>query len=243
MRIDKYLFVNNYFNSRQKAQDALSEGIVFINGSVVKKDYLFKEGDIIEVKETKDFVARSGFKLEQALQYFQITLTDKVVLDIGASTGGFSECALNNGAKLVYAVDVGQAQLVEKLKNDCRVINMEKTNARNLTKANFDYDIDFICMDVSFISIELLLPIVYDLLVYGGSAVILIKPQFEVGKTHLNKQGIVKNATIIKKMLDERIKYCQQLSFEVAGLIKASLKGRKGNEEYLLYLRKQEVLC
>lgn len=238
MRIDKYLVEQGYFSSRQKAQDAIEKESVSVNNKIVSKSYIVQENDCIEVIENNDFVARSGNKLQEAITSFKIDLNNKVVIDIGASTGGFTECCLRNGASFVYAVDVGSNQLVDSLRNHKQVSSLEQTNARYLTKEQFDQKIDFICMDVSFISITLLLPVIYSLLEQGGEAVILLKPQFEVGKNHLNKHGVVKNDRIKEEVVQERILFCKQLSFQILGCIPSSLIGRKGNQEYLLYIKK-----
>lgn len=195
LRLDLFLVQNGSYTSRQKAIDAIKAEKVKVNDLIIRKpSYVVNTNDNIEIIFDKlTFVSRAGFKLDHALKTFGIILKDKIVIDIGSSTGGFTDCCLQQKAKLVYAVDVGTNQLDFNIRNDKRVVVMENTNARYLKRSDFSNRIDFICVDVSFISIKILIPIIAELLDHNDEAVILVKPQFEVGRRYLNKKGIVKD--------------------------------------------------
>jgi 23S rRNA (cytidine1920-2'-O)/16S rRNA (cytidine1409-2'-O)-methyltransferase len=240
IRLDLFLVQNGSFTSRQKAIDAIKAEKVTVNGLMIKKpSYEVDINDDIKVVFDRfTFVSRAGFKLDHALKTFQINLKDKIVIDIGSSTGGFTDCCLQQQAKLVYAIDVGTNQLDPNIRADKRVIVMENTNARYLKKTDFVNTIDFICVDVSFISIKLLIPIIADLLDHNKEAVILIKPQFEVGKRYLNKRGIVKDKKQEKIILNDIASLLLANNLIKSNYIESPLKGRDGNTEYLVYVKK-----
>lgn len=241
MRLDVTLVNQKQIKTRTLAQDYIKEGCILINGKVTKKpSYDVKEGDVIEVLErTYSFASRGGIKLYEAIQAFSVDLNDKVVLDVGASTGGFSDVCLQLGAKHVYALDVGHDQLAQHLKEDKRISNMEGINAKYLESSMFELLINFICMDVSFISIKQILESVCSVATRPFVCVLLIKPQFEVGKAHLNKQGIVKDKKVHKKLLKEYIDFFASLDLHVNDVCKSSVTGRGGNQEYLVYLKSE----
>ncbi len=240
MRLDLYLVENSYFTTRSKAALAIKEKSVKVNGKIITKTgFNVSLNDVIEIKtDINQFVSRGGLKLSKALQTFGIDLTDKVVLDIGASTGGFTDCCLKNNAKKVYAFDVGHSQLDSSLLNDSRVVAKEKINCRYLTKDDIDEVVDFICMDVSFISCTKMFEAISNILITDKEAVILFKPQFEVGNDYLNRQGIVISDKIIEIRLNETIKYAENFKLKLIDKIISPIKGGEGNKEYLLYFRK-----
>lgn len=243
MRLDTYLVEHGYFESRAKAQDAIKEGLVAVEGSTVNKSsFAMEEGMQVSIIDVKKYVSRAGDKLNGCIIKDNIDLTDKVVVDIGSSTGGFTDCCLQHGARKVYAVDVGTNQLVEKLRNDPRVVVMENTNARYLKKEDFADEITFICMDVSFISCTLLLPVISNLLKDGSDAVILVKPQFEVGSKYLNKQGVVRDPKVRERALEDIIALLPNFKLVEYNCMLSDVVGRSGNQEYLLHVRKQEEL-
>lgn len=239
-RLDILLVQQNIVSSREKAKVLITSGNVIIEGKVeTKPSKLFEQDVTIHVKEndTLKYVSRGGFKLEKALSVFPITLKDKVCMDIGASTGGFTDCMLQNGAAKVYAVDVGTNQLHESLASDPRVISMEQTNIRYLTSSELSQKISFASMDVSFISLTKILMSVKNLLEEKGEVVCLIKPQFEAGKDKLNKKGVVKDKSVHRGVLQEVLTYAIQCGFHVAGIDYSPIKGPEGNIEYLAYLK------
>lgn len=240
-RLDSFLVKQGLFSSRQKAKYAIDNGNIYVNGIEEKKSSkLVTEADKIEIKgETLPFVSRGGLKLDKAINKFNIVLSDKVCMDIGASTGGFTDCMIQNKAKKVYAVDVGTDQLDEKLKTNKKVINMEQTNIKDLNLNNIE-SIEFIGTDVSFISITHVLPKIYELLKIRGKAVILIKPQFEAGPKNINKNGVVKDIKIHKKIILNVILLANKLGFNILNLEYSPIKGPAGNIEYLLYIEKNE---
>lgn len=234
-RLDKVLL--DRFETRSQAQDAIREGRVLVNGETqTKPGFPVREQDEIVVQEAEDsFVSRGGWKLKAALDTWQIDLRGKTVLDIGASTGGFTDLCLQRGASRVYALDVGHLQLSEKLKQDPRVVEMEGCNARNLEADWFDPQPDFVCMDVSFISAKTILDrlfFVWD----GQEVVVLIKPQFECGPAALNRSGVLKDEKIRSRILDDMKSYALQ-TYMQADVIDCPLAGRSGNREALLYAR------
>ncbi|MGI6608173.1 MAG: TlyA family RNA methyltransferase [Erysipelotrichaceae bacterium] len=240
MRLDLYLVENNYFTTRSKAALAIKEKHVKVNDKIITKaGFIVSETDVIEInQDINQFVSRGGIKLLKALQFFRIDLTDKTVLDIGASTGGFTDCCLQNKAGKVYAYDVGHSQLDKSLLNDSRVVVKEKINCRYLTKKDFEEEIDFICLDVSFISCTRMFEAISDILNYGKETVILFKPQFEAGKDYLNRQGIVINDKIIEVRLNEVIDYAKKFNLKFVNKTISPVKGKDGNKEYLLYFIK-----
>ncbi len=227
--------------SRERAKEVINEGRVKVNGKTASKaSFQAEETDDIAVEgETLKYVSRGGLKLEKAIADFNIDLTGKTCMDIGASTGGFTDCMLQNGAAKVYAVDVGTDQLVEALKNDERVISMEHTNIRYITKENVGNEaMDFISVDVSFISLTKVLPVVWEMLKEGGEAVCLIKPQFEAGKQALSKKGVVTDPKIREKVVKDIELFSESTGFKVLGTILSPVKGGEGNTEYLIHLGK-----
>ncbi|MDO4378976.1 MAG: TlyA family RNA methyltransferase [Erysipelotrichia bacterium] len=244
MRLDIYLTQQGYFNSRSQASLAIKGKKVKVNNRIITKSgYEINDDDVINVdKEDYEFVSRGGYKLLAAIKNFALNLQDKTVLDIGASTGGFSDCALQFGAKKVYAYDVGENQIADKLRNDSRVVVKEKVNCRYLTSNDFVETIDFICMDVSFISCTKIFPSISSVLSDGNEAVVLFKPQFEVGNKFLNGQGIVKDDKIILAKLNETIKIAQGYELYLKKYCLSPIRGGDGNKEYLLYFVKSFVL-
>ena len=236
MRIDVAL--KERFNiSRQKAKALIEEGNVSLNGKPAVKPSQEVSGEDVLKIESSDilkYVGRGGLKLEKALSVFNITPENMVCLDIGASTGGFTDCLLQKGAKKVYAVDVGSSQLADRLKNNGRVVSMENTDIR---RAEIEC-VDFICMDVSFISVIKVIYRVSELLKEDGTAVILIKPQFEAGRENVNKNGVVKNPKVHKRVIRDIISVAVGLKLGIKGLTYSPVRGGDGNIEYLLYLVK-----
>lgn len=225
--------------SRERAKELIKSKQVIINGVIVAKPS-FDVSDEVSIEITGEqlkYVGRGGLKLEKAVKEFKINLNGRVCIDIGASTGGFTDCMLQNGAAYVYAVDVGHDQLDEKLKNDMRVNNMERNNIRNLTAENFPKNPTFVSADVSFISLTQILPKINELLTPEGEAVVLIKPQFEVGKSAIGKNGIVKDKKAHVKVLEEIISFCFSQNLEIVNLVHSPIAGGDGNIEYLAQLK------
>lgn len=241
MRIDSFLAENGFYNSRSKAQAAILSGFVFVNGVKAEKLSLSVDGsEDIKIISEERFVSRAGEKLSHALNEFGVSPEGLVALDIGASTGGFTDCLLQNGAKKVFALDVGKAQLAEKLRNDERVIVIEGFNARNAKKDNFDDDIDIIVMDVSFISQTLIYPACADILSSEKFMITLVKPQFEAGRSNIGKGGIVKdkNGVIIKQILENLDSVANENGFSRIGFTDSPIEGGDGNKEYLALFKK-----
>lgn len=223
--------------SRTLAQQLIKEGSVAVNGNIVSKPsfYVSAEDEIEIIGELPRYVGRGGLKLEKAVDLFKIRLKDLTCIDVGASTGGFTDCMLQNGAKLVYAVDVGQDQLDESLKNDSRVISLENLDVRQAA-SYINEKADFVSVDVSFISLKQVLPAVKELVKTGGKVIALIKPQFEVGKSGVGKRGVVKDSNLRNKAVEEIKSFASALGFKVNGLTESPIKGGDGNIEYLIYL-------
>ncbi len=237
-RLDSYLSDKKIVKSRNVATTMIKEGKVSVNGNVCTKPS-FSVSDADEIEITGDmpkYVGRGGLKLEKALGFFGIDLKDKICIDIGASTGGFTDCMLQNGAEKVYAVDVGSDQLDSKLKIDIRVISMEKTDIRNITDEI--PAVDFISIDVSFISLKLVLPSAFRLLKNDGSLIALIKPQFEAGKSNLNKKGVVKNEKVRQNVCEDIKQFAVSCGFLYEGITISPISGGDGNVEYLIFLKK-----
>ena len=243
MRIDLYLTENGFFKSRTKAAEAIKNGRVLVNGVPVEKpSFLWEEGMEITLAEAEEeFVSRAGYKLEGALNAFGIDVSGMVAVDLGASTGGFTQCLLKHGAAYVYAVDVGHGQLDESLLRDARVCNMEKTNARYIGKKDFPREITLAVTDVSFISQSLLYPAIGDILPSGGILVSLIKPQFEVGRQHIGKGGIVKDPTgkLFRNVLASLQATAGENGLRLLAHTDSPIPGGDGNKEYLAYWRKE----
>lgn len=241
-RLDVALVERGLIASREKAKVVIMEGLVYVNGQKSDKaGAQVKDDDKIEVRgETLRYVSRGGKKLEKAMQVFPITLNDCICIDIGASTGGFTDCMLQNGAKKVYSVDVGYGQLAWSLRTDERVVNLERTNIRYVTEEQIPDPIDFISVDVSFISLTLVLPVAYRLLRPGAQMVCLVKPQFEAGKDKVGKKGVVREPQIHKEVIQKVAVCAKELGFLRMGLDFSPIKGPEGNIEYLLFLKKPE---
>lgn len=244
-RLDVLLVNNNLAESREKAKALIMSGIVYVND--VKED---KAGSVfdpeksrIEVRGTTlKYVSRGGLKLEKAMEVFQITLNDSICMDIGASTGGFTDCMLMNGASKVYSIDVGHGQLAWKLRNDERVVCMEKTNFRYLTPDDIEDDIDFASVDVSFISLTKILIPARNILKPGAQMVCLIKPQFEAGRDKVGKKGVVREKSTHIEVIERIYTFAQLIGFEVLGLDYSPIRGPEGNIEYLLHIQKKDEI-
>ena len=239
-RLDVLLVERGLAETRQKAQATIMSGVVFVDGQRADKAGLNLAGDAeIEVRgSAMPYVSRGGLKLEKAMRAFGLTLSGLVCADIGASTGGFTDCMLQNGARKVYAVDVGYGQLDWRLRRDERVVCMERTNARYLTREQVPEELDFVSVDVSFISLRLILPAVYGLLRGGGHVACLIKPQFEAGREKVGKKGVVRDPAVHLEVLEQFLIHAKDSSFAVLGLTYSPIRGPEGNIEYLGYLEK-----
>ena len=241
-RLDIALFERGFAESREKAKALIMAGIVYVNnqksdkaGNTVTPD------DIIEVRgETLKYVSRGGLKLEKAVSSFKINLENLICADIGASTGGFTDCMLQNGAKKVYSIDVGYGQLAWKLRTDERVINLERTNFRYVTREQVPDELDFASVDVSFISLYHILPNLRTLLKEGGRAVCLIKPQFEAGRENVGKKGVVRDKAVHIAVIEKIIGLIEENNYSLLGLDFSPVKGPEGNIEYLCYIEKAE---
>ena len=242
IRLDAALTEQGLAASREKAKSVIMSGIVYVNNQKADKPgQVIDSQDHIEVRgETLRYVSRGGLKLEKAMKSFSIELRDCVCADIGASTGGFTDCMLQNGARKVYAVDVGYGQLAWTLRTDPRVVNLERTNIRYITEEQISESVDFISVDVSFISLKLVLPVVYRLLNSGCKAICLVKPQFEAGRENVGKKGVVRDPRIHNQVVTQIKSFAQQTGFDLLGLDYSPIKGPEGNIEYLLCLRKGE---
>lgn len=237
MRLDAFVAEQGISKSRTAAQELIKSGGISVNGKIVTKcSAEVSAGDsVVLVGELPRYVGRGGLKLEAALAAFPISLKGLCCADIGASTGGFTDCMLQNGAARVYAIDVGSNQLDEKLRADRRVISMENTDVRS---AELPEQADFIGTDVSFISLKLILPHIMRLLKAGGVAAALIKPQFEAGRQALNKQGVVRDEKVRKRVVEDIRGFAADMGFSVMGVIKSPIEGGSGNVEYLICLKK-----
>ncbi len=233
-RLDVALVERGLVETRSRAQSLIMARRVLVNGQFVDKaGATVAEDDELRVAELEHpWVGRGGMKLAHALKEFAIDVSGKVCADIGASTGGFTDVMLKHGAAKVYAIDVGYGQLDVSLRNDPRVVNREKVNARHLTAADFDEPIDFVSIDVSFISLKLILPAVATFL--NGELVALIKPQFEVGKHNVGKGGIVRDEAKRAAVVEDVVAFAREMGFEVKGVIESPIKGMEGNVEYLM---------
>lgn len=237
-RLDALLMNRGMFESRAKAQAAVMAGQVLVNEQKIDKPGTPVPPDVTIrlLGNNLPYVSRGGLKLEKALQIFPISVKDKVVADIGASTGGFTDCALQNGAVKVYAIDVGYGQLAWKLRSDERVINMERTNVRYLEKDSLPEQVDAATIDVAFISLDKVLPAVHKIVKEDGFVIALIKPQFEAGKENVGKKGVVRDAKVHESVINNVIDFAKAEGFGIAGLDFSPIKGPEGNIEYLLHL-------
>ena len=237
MRLDQLLVAKGFCQSRSQAQDAIKEGRVSVNGKVISKcAFDVSEDALVSMQKAEiAFASRAGLKLYYALEDFHIDIKDKIVLDVGASTGGFTDVCLSKGAAHVYACDVGSGQLIEALKNNPKVSDMENVNCRYLSAEMFDPQPQFACMDVSFISVQAILPALIQTLSDDYEMVILIKPQFEAGKKDIGKNGIVRDAKVHQRVLMECVDALRQLGAYPQHLAKSKVCGRDGNQEYVLH--------
>ncbi len=241
-RLDVLLYEKGFAESREKAKAIIMSGIVYANNQKADKaGAVYPEDSVIEVRgSTLKYVSRGGLKLEKAVDVFGVELNGVTAMDIGAAHGGFTDCMLQNGAKKVFAIDVGYGQLVWKLRQDERVVNLERTNFRYVTKENIPDDIDFFSVDVSFISLKLILPVARKFLKNGGYAVCLVKPQFEAGREKVGKNGIVRDPKVHADVINDIIKFAVSAGYSVLGLDYSPVKGTQGNIEYLLYIQKSD---
>ena len=240
-RLDVLLVEKGLAPSREKAKAIIMAGIVYVDGNKEDKaGTTFPVNAVIEIKgKTLPYVSRGGLKLEKAMQKFPITLSGKVCMDVGSSTGGFTDCMLQNGATKVYAIDVGHGQLAWKLRNDERVVCMEKTNIRYVVPEDIDELAAFSSIDVSFISLTKVLLPVKNLLTEDGQVVCLIKPQFEAGREKVGKKGVVREKSTHIEVIEKVTDYAVSIGFEVAALEFSPIKGPEGNIEYLVHLKKR----
>lgn len=241
-RLDVLLVKEGLVPSREKARALIMAGNVYVNNQKADKaGTMVKEDAQIRVDGGMKYVSRGGLKLEKAMATFPITLAGKTMMDVGASTGGFTDCGLQNGAVKVFAVDVGYGQLAWSLRTDERVVNMERTNIRNVTLEDIGEAVDFISIDVAFISLDKVLPVAYTLLADDGELVALIKPQFEAGREKVGKKGVVRDSAVHREVIVKIYELSQELGFYPCGLTYSPVKGPEGNIEYLIHLKKQEA--
>jgi 23S rRNA (cytidine1920-2'-O)/16S rRNA (cytidine1409-2'-O)-methyltransferase len=240
LRLDQVLVAKGLFASREQAQRAVMAGEVKVGTRIAAKPSQLLEPDVaIAVKQARKYVGRGALKLESALNYFKIDIHGKVALDIGASTGGFTDCLLQRGAAKVYAVDVGHGQLDWKLRIDPRVIVLEKLNARFLSREHIPELVDFCMIDVSFISLTLILPRAFDLITRNGVTLALIKPQFELERGDVGRGGIVSNPKLHQKAQDKIVEFVTRLGHIVNGIAPSAIKGADGNQEFFVCLQKR----
>ena len=239
-RLDVELVNRGLVESREKGRALIMAGVVYVDGQkALKAGDKIKDGMNIEIRGSKlKYVSRGGLKLEKSIEVFPLSLEGRVCADIGASTGGFTDCMLQNGASKVYAIDVGYGQLAWKLRSDDRVVNMERTNVRYLDFGLIEDDVSFVSIDVSFISLRLVLPVAYELLSEGGELVALIKPQFEAGREEVGKKGVVRDSSVHRSVIENITYFAHETGFSVLGLDYSPIKGPEGNIEYLMYLAK-----
>lgn len=240
-RLDLVLVRQGLFSGREQAREAVVSGRVFVNGLLAKKPgRLVSPADVIEVRgEKPPYVSRGGFKLSHALAVFGISLAGLTVLDVGAATGGFTDCALQAGARRVFAVDVGYGQLAWKLRSDPRVTLLERTNIRYLSPEELDEKADFAVIDVSFISLEKVLPPVGRLLTEKGAGLALIKPQFEAGRENVGKRGVVRRPAVHVAVCTKIVSFITAMNWEVRGLVHSLVRGPEGNIEFFVYFSKE----
>lgn len=242
MRIDLYLVDHGVYPTRNRAQEAIKQGLILVNGQIIAKpSHDVSENDVVSTSDEMKYVARSGNKLAMAIQEIDHDFTDKNVLDLGASTGGFTQVALQRGARHVVAVDVGSDQLEESLRNDPRVTSMENTDARELAMNPVGRHFDILLMDVSFISGRKILAALLPVLNAPLFAYVLIKPQFEVGQANVNDRGIVKNQRAVDAMLDEYRAFLKDYGCKIKSLFPCGFKGKEGNIEYFVVFEKTEI--
>jgi 23S rRNA (cytidine1920-2'-O)/16S rRNA (cytidine1409-2'-O)-methyltransferase len=239
VRLDKLLFERGVIESREKAKAIIVEGNVLVNGVIVDKaGTLVRTDASVEILQKIPYVSRGGLKLEHVIRSFNIEVKGKIAMDIGASTGGFTDCLLQHGAKKVYAVDVGYGQLDWRLRNDERVVLLEKTNIRYLERSAIPDKINIITIDVSFISLLKVIPKALEFLTASGEIIALIKPQFEVGRKDVGKGGVVREESKRLEVIEKIKAELKKIGLEIKGIIKSPLCGPKGNVEYFIYLKK-----
>ena len=243
VRLDTAVFERGFSESREKAKALIMAGVVYVNNQKADKPGTnIKTDDTLEVRSNPlKYVSRGGLKLEKAMEKFNISLDGCVCADIGASTGGFTDCMLQNGAVCVFAVDVGYGQLAWKLRTDNRVINMERTNFRYATSEQIDKPLDFASVDVSFISLSIILPVLRTFLKDEATAVCLIKPQFEAGRDKVGKKGVIRDKSVHVEVVERITGIMIGLGFKVVGIDFSPIKGPEGNIEYLAYIKKSAL--
>lgn len=243
IRLDQYLVQHGLIQSRERAKAMIMAGVVYVNGQKADKaGDMVKEDAVVEVRgHDIGYVSRGGLKLEKAMQVFPLSPRGKVCMDIGASTGGFTDCMLQNGAAKVYAVDVGYGQLAWSLRTDPRVVNMERTNIRNVTPDQLDDPIAFFSVDVSFISLHHIFPVARAVTTPDAVGVCLVKPQFEAGREKVGKNGVVRDPATHREVLLRAMGYAVDNGFGVRGLDFSPVKGPEGNIEYLMFVEKSET--
>ncbi|WEK83114.1 MAG: TlyA family RNA methyltransferase [Mycoplasma sp.] len=241
MRLDKYLVEKHLVTSRNKAQNLIKKGVVSINSFIITNNHHeVSDYDVVEVKQVQQYVSRGAYKLLAAIENWKIDISNKIVLDIGASTGGFSQVCLNANAKKVYAIDVGSNQIDSSLIKNKRLISYEKTNFKDLNLLMFNEQIDLIVADLSFISLTTLIDYLIQLFNYQYEAIFLIKPQFELGKEIASKfNGVIKDPKLWNKAINKVKQHLMQNNFQVIGVIESPIKGSEGNTEFLVYCKKQ----
>ena len=241
-RLDVLVYEKGFAESREKAKAVIMAGLVYVDNQKADKcGASYDENANIEVRGSGlKYVSRGGLKLEKAIRYFGLDLSGKTAMDIGASTGGFTDCMLQNGAKKVYAIDVGYGQLAWKLRTDERVVNLERTNMRKVTREQVPDPIDFFSVDVSFISLRLILPVARELMAENAEAVCLIKPQFEAGREKVGKKGVVRDPKVHAEVVRGIFEFVLHNGFDVLNLDYSPIKGPEGNIEYLIHLRKSD---
>ncbi len=241
-RLDILLVEKGICNSRERAKTNIMAGLVFVDGHRVDKagEKVNRDAEIIFKGEELKYVSRGGLKLEKAMNEFNISLDNKVCMDIGASTGGFTDCMLQNGATKVFSVDVGYGQFAWKLRVDERVVCMERTNIRYVTPEDIGDKLDFASIDVSFISLRTIMPAVKNLLKDNGEVVALIKPQFEAGRDKVGKKGVVREKSVHKEVVSNIANYLIENEFNIVGMSFSPIKGPEGNREYLVYFSKDK---
>ena len=239
IRLDQALVQRGFFPSRQQAQTAIMAGEVELDGRrAAKASDLVREESQITVATRDRYVGRGGLKLEGALDHFALSCQDKVALDIGASTGGFTDCLLQRGAAKVFAIDVGRGQLAWKIRNDPRVVVLEKVNARFLSREHVPQEVDLCVIDVSFISLTLILPRAFELITPDGVILALIKPQFELERKDVGRGGIVREPALHEKAQQKIVKFVEEAKFQVVGVVPSAITGADGNQEFFVCIRK-----
>lgn len=241
-RLDRLLVDRGLAESRERAQALILAGQVLVNGQKQEKAgaFVLKDADIRILGEVLPYVSRGGLKLEAALREFNINMSGKTALDVGASTGGFTDCLLQHGASKVYAVDVGYGQMAWKIRQDKRVVVIERTNIRDIDPSLIPEPVDIIVIDVSFISLEKVIPAIIKFFKPGGNLIALIKPQFEIGREQVGKGGIVRNEAARKSAVDRVANFIRSNGFEVKGLVQSPVTGQDGNVEFLIHALRHE---